>query len=206
MAVAETVVFQILVLHLLLTLPHELGHFIAARLAGVSVPEFGIGLPPKLVAVRWRGTRWSLNALPLGAFVGYNSAQARSATQRSVIALAGPMGNFAVALVCLGLFLAPVWPSDNSALLVGITFPELAGDLSHWLGVPKFLHLLLSASIIVGLFNLLPLPSLDGSKLLSSALRSVGGSHVLQRAGRAGLVGLAFLAVAGLLLAVTTHS
>src|SRR5438270_1251847 len=85
--VVEVVIVQILVLHLLLTLPHELGHFVGARLVGVSVPEFGIGLPPKLVAVRWRGTRWSLNALPLGAFVGYSSAQARSATRRSVIVI-----------------------------------------------------------------------------------------------------------------------
>ncbi len=206
MAVAETVVLQILVLHLFLTLPHELGHFIAARLAGVSVPEFGLGLPPKLVAVRWRGTRWSLNVLPLGAFVGYNSAQARSSTYRSVIAIAGPIGNFVVALVCLGLFLVPIWPGDTSAILGGMTFPELAGDLSHWLSLPKFLHLLLSASVTVGLFNLLPLPSFDGSKLLSSVLGSVDGPHVLQRAGRAGLVGLTFLVFAGLLLAVTTHA
>ncbi|HLZ08505.1 MAG TPA: site-2 protease family protein, partial [Chloroflexota bacterium] len=65
------IIFNLLVLHLLLTLPHELGHFVAARVQGVQVPEFGIGLPPTVAAVRWRGTRWSLNLIPIGSFVGY---------------------------------------------------------------------------------------------------------------------------------------
>ena len=46
---------MLLALHVLLTLPHELGHFAAARFLGVLVPEFGIGLPPTIGAVRWRG-------------------------------------------------------------------------------------------------------------------------------------------------------
>ena len=33
---------------------HELGHFIAAKLAGVRVEEFGIGFPPRLAGL-WRG-------------------------------------------------------------------------------------------------------------------------------------------------------
>ena len=33
---------------------HELGHFIAAKLAGVRVEEFGIGFPPRMIGL-WRG-------------------------------------------------------------------------------------------------------------------------------------------------------
>ncbi|MBI4287953.1 MAG: site-2 protease family protein [Chloroflexi bacterium] len=52
-----------------LILVHELGHFVTAKLTGVKVEEFGLGYPPRIVGVKWRGTEYSLNALPLGGFV-----------------------------------------------------------------------------------------------------------------------------------------
>lgn len=48
---------------------HEFGHFIVARIFGVNVPEFGIGVPPRAFAKRWKSILWSLNWIPLGAFV-----------------------------------------------------------------------------------------------------------------------------------------
>lgn len=50
---------------------HELGHFLVARLSGVKVDEFGIGIPPRLLRIfRDRhGTEWTLNWFPLGGFV-----------------------------------------------------------------------------------------------------------------------------------------
>ena len=52
-----------------LVLVHELGHFLVAKRAGITVEEFGIGFPPRLASVTWRGTRYSVNAIPLGGFV-----------------------------------------------------------------------------------------------------------------------------------------
>ena len=52
-----------------LILVHEFGHFISARLCGVKVEEFGIGIPPRLFGVRWRNVLWSVNAIPFGGFV-----------------------------------------------------------------------------------------------------------------------------------------
>lgn len=54
---------------ILLVIAHELGHFITAKLSGVVVQEFGLGFPPRLFAIKWRGTEYSLNALPIGGFV-----------------------------------------------------------------------------------------------------------------------------------------
>jgi regulator of sigma E protease len=48
---------------------HEFGHFIFARLFKVKVPEFGVGVPPKVTGKRLFGLTWSLNWIPLGAFV-----------------------------------------------------------------------------------------------------------------------------------------
>src|SRR5918999_2184677 len=52
-----------------LVLVHELGHFIVAKRAGITVEEFGIGFPPRIGSVMYRGTRYSLNWIPLGGFV-----------------------------------------------------------------------------------------------------------------------------------------
>jgi regulator of sigma E protease len=53
---------------MLLVLPHELGHFFAAKRFGVRVEELGIGLPPRLLAIKRGETVYSLNAIPLGGF------------------------------------------------------------------------------------------------------------------------------------------
>lgn len=53
-----------------LILIHELGHFLAAKLAGITVLEFGIGFPPRAARLfTWRETEFTLNWLPLGGFV-----------------------------------------------------------------------------------------------------------------------------------------
>ena len=51
-----------------LVVAHEFGHFIAAKLSGVRVLEFAIGFPPRVAAVKFGETEYSLNALPLGGF------------------------------------------------------------------------------------------------------------------------------------------
>ena len=55
----------------LLVFIHEFGHFITARLCGVSVKEFAVGMGPKLIS--WQSkkyeTRYALRLLPFGGFV-----------------------------------------------------------------------------------------------------------------------------------------
>lgn len=58
-----------LVLIVILVLVHEIGHFAVAKWAGVAVQEFGVGFPPRIASVVFRGTRYSLNWIPLGGFV-----------------------------------------------------------------------------------------------------------------------------------------
>lgn len=53
-----------------LVIIHELGHFFAAKSVGVTVLEFGIGIPPRaLVLFRKGDTIYTLNWIPLGGFV-----------------------------------------------------------------------------------------------------------------------------------------
>ena len=50
---------------------HELGHFLAARMFGIKVTEFGFGFPPRIVGVPFKGTVYSINWIPLGGFVRF---------------------------------------------------------------------------------------------------------------------------------------
>ena len=92
-----------------LILVHEVGHFASARLFGVRVEEFGLGLPPRVWWRRRGGTIYSVNALPLGGFVrmlGENGDDAspdsfgsKPPWQRLVILVAGPSMNLLLAFV-----------------------------------------------------------------------------------------------------------
>lgn len=48
---------------------HELGHFLAAKAAGVYAPRFSIGFGKALIRKRWGETEYVLAALPLGGYV-----------------------------------------------------------------------------------------------------------------------------------------
>lgn len=62
-------VLAFLAVIVVLVLVHEFGHFAVAKWAGVAVQEFGVGFPPRIGSIVFRGTRYSLNWLPLGGFV-----------------------------------------------------------------------------------------------------------------------------------------
>jgi regulator of sigma E protease len=48
---------------------HELGHFLVARLVGMSPRKFYLGFPPPLVRVRRKGIEYGIGAIPLGGYV-----------------------------------------------------------------------------------------------------------------------------------------
>lgn len=88
---------------------HELGHFFAARSVGVTVEEFGIGLPPRAKAWRWKDVKWSLNWIPFGGFVRVKGEDAKDMEpgsmnvagpwQRAWFLIAGPLMNLLAAVV-----------------------------------------------------------------------------------------------------------
>lgn len=64
---------------------HEFGHFTVAKLCGVQVNEFSIGMGPVLWKKLHKGTQYSLRALPVGGFValeGEESPESQQAEQR----------------------------------------------------------------------------------------------------------------------------
>ncbi len=109
-------VVAFIVLLTLLILIHEFGHFMAARKAGVTVEEFGFGLPPKARTLfRKNGTVFTLNWVPFGGFVRLKGETALAEHERNkpgsfhsasliariVILSAGVFMNFVLAFVLL---------------------------------------------------------------------------------------------------------
>ncbi len=92
----------------LLILLHEVGHLVAAKLVGIPIADFSVGLGPKVWTRRWRGTDYSLRALPLGGFVlpavAEESEFRRIALRRRIVFfLGGPIANLATALPLLAV-------------------------------------------------------------------------------------------------------
>lgn len=102
----------------ILVLVHELGHFFAAKITGVRVEEFGLGLPPKIFSKKWLGTVWSLNWLPIGGFCKLagedptekikksdkkNSFMDKNPWQKGLIVLGGVLMNLVLAVVVFSM-------------------------------------------------------------------------------------------------------
>ena len=93
---------------------HELGHFLAAKLCGVRVNEFSIGMGPLIWHRDGGETQYSLRLLPLGGFCAMEGEDEDTGDSRSfvrqgfwkkfVILAAGAFMNFAAGVVIL-LFL-----------------------------------------------------------------------------------------------------
>ena len=83
-----------------------------AKWSGVQVIEFGVGWPPRLLGRTWRGTLYSLNIIPVGAFVrmlGEDkdadspwSFSGKAKRYRALILVAGSAMNIILAPVLFG--------------------------------------------------------------------------------------------------------
>lgn len=100
----------------LLIFVHELGHFLAARAAGVRVEVFSLGFGTRIWGFQWRGTDFRLSAVPFGGYVmvaGQDPSDdryppeeclyAKSVGQRALFWSGGVLMNALVALVVFPL-------------------------------------------------------------------------------------------------------
>ncbi len=94
----------------LLIAVHEFGHFITAKLLGVKVNEFAIGMGPRILHKKKGETEYTLRAFPIGGFCamegeeGEESADPRAfsnkpAWKRLIILAAGAFMNFVAGVV-----------------------------------------------------------------------------------------------------------
>lgn len=108
---AIVAIAAILMVGNLLLISHEMGHYLAARAAGLTARRFTIGCGPNLLRITdRRGTVWSLASLPIGGFVSFtgegNPSQpggyaALRPPARIAVIIAGPAANI---LLAIGLY------------------------------------------------------------------------------------------------------
>jgi regulator of sigma E protease len=107
-------VIQLAIVLGIMVLVHELGHFIVAKLCGVRVEVFSIGFGTRLFGFKRGDTDYRLSILPLGGYVkmsGEMPGEEKSNDpgelenhprwQRVLIALAGPVFNFLLAIALM---------------------------------------------------------------------------------------------------------
>lgn len=88
---------------------HELGHFTLAKLNGVKIDEFAIGMGPKLFGIKGKETLYSIRILPIGGYVKMLGEEEKSEDPRAFnnksplrklsIVIAGPIMNLILAVV-----------------------------------------------------------------------------------------------------------
>lgn len=104
------VIIAILIFGVLIAI-HEFGHFITAKLCGVRVLEFSIGMGPALVKRQGKETLYSLRLLPIGGFCAMEGEDSASTDPRAftnqnrlkktLILVAGAGMNFLLGLVLI---------------------------------------------------------------------------------------------------------
>ncbi len=108
---------------------HEFGHFIAAKLSGMRVDEFGLGYPPRALTLGKIGeTEYTLNWLPFGGFVkiygedggaGARAFATRPRILQAIVLVAGIAMNLVFAYVLI-----------TSALVMGTPRALSQGELA----------------------------------------------------------------------------
>ena len=111
---------------------HEYGHLLAAKSLGISVPEFSVGMGPKLGAYRGKDTEYTLRALPIGGFCRFDddlekldeagrptSILSRGPWQKIFVSLAGPLMNFILAILLFAVLFSLIGVAADYEPVIG---------------------------------------------------------------------------------------
>lgn len=104
------IIIAIIIFGIIVTV-HELGHFVCAKLSGIKVLEFSVGMGPKIIQKQIGETMYSLRALPVGGFCAMESEDSESEDPRAfrnaklwkrmIVLVAGAFMNFVLGFCVL---------------------------------------------------------------------------------------------------------
>lgn len=119
-----------IVMFLFLILFHEFGHFIVAKLSGIKVNEFSVGMGPEIFSTVKGETQYSLRLIPIGGYCAMEGEDEESDDKRSfenapaykrfLTILAGPVMNLLLAFL---IFSVVAFNTGSPTRFVG-GFPE----------------------------------------------------------------------------------
>ena len=103
-----SIVYTLIILCILIV-THEFGHFIVAKLNGIYVEEFSLGMGPQLIQWGKKETKYSIRLLPIGGYVKMEGEDEESDNPRAFcnkgvlarmsVVFAGPFMNFVFAII-----------------------------------------------------------------------------------------------------------
>ena len=118
---------------------HELGHFLFAKLNGIVVEEFSVGMGPRLLTTERGGTRYSLKAIPFGGSCmmrgedddddAEGSFNSKSIPGRMSVIAAGPIFNFILAFFGAMIIISVIGYDPPQVLEVAEGSPEAKAGL-----------------------------------------------------------------------------
>lgn len=110
------VVIAVLLFELIIGL-HEFGHFITAKLSGIKVNEFALGMGPKLFSFKKGETQYSLRLLPIGGYCAMEGEDEDSSEPRSfnnakvwkrmIVIIAGAVMNIILGIIFSFIMVIP---------------------------------------------------------------------------------------------------
>ena len=181
----------------ILVIVHEFGHFITAKRGGVQVNEFWIGMGPTLLKKQHNGTLYCLKLLPFGGACVMEGEDGESENERAFGKASLPRRmliglNFAEQPNSIGMHLNMaartsvnyarlVWSSLGMLVTGQVGVDQLSGPVgvaevmasTARYSISAFLQLVAFISINLGVMNLLPLPALDGGRLVFLLIEAV---------------------------------
>ena len=105
-----TLIYAVLIFCLLIFV-HEFGHFITAKLCGIKVNEFAIGMGPAIFKKQKGETLYSVRVFPIGGFCAMEGEDEDSederafnnqpAWQRAIVLAAGSIMNLLTAVILM---------------------------------------------------------------------------------------------------------
>lgn len=155
-----TIIYAILMICILIFI-HELGHFIAAKLSGVKVNEFALGMGPVLFQRQKGETIYSLRAIPIGGFCAMEGEDEESddegafnkkpAWKKAIILIAGSFMNLLMAIVLMTIVTYAIGfpsstlgevtkgsPAEKAGIVAGDTIIEANGHkVDDWYDFTK---------------------------------------------------------------------
>lgn len=141
------IILAIIILGFLVAI-HEFGHFVVAKISGMYVTTFSIGMGPKIASFQKGETEYVISAIPAGGFVSVKGIsgdpdidddpddprlfQNRPILHRMLFTIAGPVMNFLTALVALLVFYmalgVDVVDNDSPPVIAEISADSAAQD------------------------------------------------------------------------------
>jgi regulator of sigma E protease len=107
-----------LLIFAVIILIHECGHFLTARLCGVRVNEFAIGMGPTLLHFGKGETRYALRLFPIGGFVSMEGEDGSSGDPR---AFCNQKVWKRILIVCAGAIMNLIL---GFLIILGLTIPK----------------------------------------------------------------------------------